>query len=272
MTSEEDTEYSSHKDYIGWVEADANEREAGLLELLNSAFKKHITQEPIPVIDFSSIETDELAGIIESEPAFLKPLTALCNVAGRALKRDLGLGVDTLKPKYKPGEAKKIAEYIAPFLGAKYPVPTIATVDRIQFIDKEIRAHKGRWEKGILESLNKASTRVFKKRKFTVDTDSFEIDAASPISGKILVAVDVKRIEAKQDIHKRCDEIVNKAAKFKVDHKGSHFAAIVYYPFSADHESVINRLKFDNIDTVLFAGESLDSVEAAVRSLVAELK
>lgn len=40
-------------------------------------------------------------------------------------------------------------------------------------------------------------------------------------------AVDVKRIEARRDIHKRCDEIVNKAAKFKRNYPRGTFIAFI---------------------------------------------
>ena len=63
--------------------------------------------------------------------------------------------------------------------------------------------------------MNSFSSLSFEKRKFEVDGEPFEIDVASPLVGEIKIGIDVKRIEARRDIHKRCDEIVNKANKSK---------------------------------------------------------
>ena len=54
------------------------------------------------------------------------------------------------------------------------------------------------------------------KRSFKWEGDSYEIDAASPIitGADIRYAIDIKRIEARRDIHKRSDEIVNKAVAY----------------------------------------------------------
>ena len=108
-------------------------------------------------------------------------------------------------------QAAAIAGYLKPFLPQELAVPALSELDRFFFVDKEVRARKGRWEQTIVESLNKQSRYTFKKRRFEVGKESFEIDAAAPGTGKIEVAIDVKRIEARRDIHKRADEIINKA-------------------------------------------------------------
>lgn len=86
------------------------------------------------------------------------------------------------------------------------------------------------------------------------------------------IAVDVKRIEARRDIHKRCDEIVNKASKTKVRFPSAQFAAVIYYPFVAEHTNVLSRLTSESIDCVVFASDSLESVKDAVSLLIATLK
>lgn len=111
----------------------------------------------------------------------------------------------------------------------------------------------------------------FKKRTFTVDGERFEIDAAWPQTSDIRIAIDIKRIEAPRDIHKRCDEIVNKAAKYKSAFPGGKFAAVIYYPFVNQHESARSRLRSDDIDAVYFAGATELSIETAVKLLIAEL-
>src|SRR5262249_16341059 len=121
----------------------------------------------------------------------------------------------------------------------------------------------------ILDALNTFSRKKFKKRKFTVGGEEFEIDAACPPTAEIRVGIDVKRIEARQDIHKRCDEIVKKATKFKNAYPHAKFAAVVYYPFIQEHANVQNRLRSDFIDCVVFASGMADSIESATRLLLA---
>lgn len=50
----------------------------------------------------------------------------------------------------------------------------------------------------------------------------------------------MKRVEARRDIHKRCDEIVNKASKMKMAFPASRFGVIVYYPFIDEHVNIQN--------------------------------
>lgn len=122
----------------------------------------------------------------------------------------------------------------------------------MQFIDKEIRKTKGRWERAILKALNHFGAIEFRKRKFRVEGDQFELDAASPKKGPIQMGIDVKRIEARRDIHKRCDEIVNKASKLKARFPDGKFGAVIYYPFLDEHVNVQNRLRSPAIDAVFF--------------------
>src|SRR4030042_3917269 len=48
-------------------------------------------------------------------------------------------------------------------------------------------------------------------------------------------------------------------------------AAVIYYPFGAEHVNVQSRLQSPNIDAVAFAGESEESVNAAVGLVLAKL-
>jgi hypothetical protein len=141
----------------------------------------------------------------------------------------------------------------------------------VNYIDKEVRLRKGRWEQMVKASLNKQSPLTFRKRKFTCDGEQFEIDAAAPPAGQIQYGIDVKRIEARRDIHKRTDEIVNKASKLRKACPEVQFGAIIYYPFVSDHVNVRSRLQSPDIDAVAFAGESADSVDAAVGLMLAKL-
>jgi hypothetical protein len=106
---------------------------------------------------------------------------------------------------------------------------------------------------------------------FTADNEQFELDAATPKSGDIKVGIDIKRIEARRDIHKRCDEIVNKASKLKIAFPESKFGAVIYYPFIEEHVNIQNRLRSEKIDSIVFASETTDSIKNAVRMLLSTL-
>lgn len=265
--------YDSHADYMGWVRADAEARAGEVRTTLIRAFAKFVEVREIEVINFSAMTAMDLAAAIQAEPSILKPLMACCNVAGRAVERDLDIrGLDTYEPRLSEVSAATIAGYLKPFLPQELAVPALSELDRFFFVDKEIRARKGRWEQTIVESLNLLSRYTFKKRRFDVGEESFEIDAAAPSTGKIEVAIDVKRIEARRDIHKRADEIINKATKFKKKHPKSLFAAVVYYPFTAEHLNVQSRLESRFIDAVCFASQSGEQIGVAIGLLVDQLK
>lgn len=261
--------YDSHADYMGWVKSDSDARAVEVRAKLIRAFARFVELREVEVINFSAMTALDLAAAIHDEPSILKPLMACCNIAGRAIERDLDIrGLDTYVPRLGDTQAAAIAGYIKPFLPQELAVPALSELDRFFFVDKEIRARKGRWETTIVQTLNQLSRYTFKKRRFVVGDESFEIDAAAPDTGKIEVAVDVKRIEARRDIHKRADEIINKATKFKKKHAKSLFAAVVYYPFTAEHVNVRSRLESRYIDAVCFAAQGDEQVGVAIGLLV----
>jgi hypothetical protein len=265
--------YDSHADYMGWVKADSEARALEVRATLVRAFAKFVEIREIEVINFSAMTALDLAAAIKAEPRILKPLMACCNVAGRAIERDLDIrALDTYVPRLGEIQAAAIAGYLKPFLPQELAVPALSELDRFFFVDKEIRARKGRWEQTIVASLNAQSRYTFKKRRFEVGNESFEIDAAAPETGKIEVAIDVKRIEARRDIHKRADEIINKATKFKKKHPKGLFAAVVYYPFTSEHVNVQSRLESRYIDAVCFASQGEEQLGVAVGLLVDSLK
>src|SRR5580658_7066717 len=159
-----------------------------------------------------------------------------------------------------------------PMLPPLIAVPALMELDRFFWTDKEMRATKGNWERTVTECISKQAAVGFRKRKFKCQGETFEIDAAYPAKGgEIEIAIDVKRIESPRDIHKRADEIINKAAKFKLVAPQGQFYAVVYYPFPNQHINVQNRLHDPNIDEVFFAGETTSSIVAAVDMLVGKL-
>jgi len=265
--------YGSHADYMDWVKGDADSRQEVIADALRKAFYNFIEKREVEVIIFSSMTAFDLAKAIVNRPLILKSLLAACNIAARAIERDLGIrNLDTYNPRLNEDQAKVIAGYIKPFLPSYLEIPTLSRIDRVAFIDKEIRKKKGRWEKKVLESLNRFSNLEFHKRMFVVEGEQFELDAASPKVGNIKIGIDIKRIEARRDIHKRCDEIFNKAAKIKVAFSSSKFGVIVYYPFIEEHINIQNRLRSDNIDGVVFASEVKESIGNAVKMLLSTLR
>lgn len=266
-------DYGSHSDYMALIAKDTETRQRAIEEALRQAFSKFIEKRAVEVIMFGSMSVPDLARAIETHPSILKPLTAACNIAARAIERDLEIrNVDTYKPRISQVEAAAIAAYIKPYLPPYLEIPALAYVDRVYFIDKEIRKGKGRWEQKVIAALVQFATVPFKKRKFEAVGEKFELDAATPLHGPVSIGVDIKRIEARRDIHKRCDEIVNKAAKLRVGYPNSRFAAFIYYPFVDEHTNIQNRLRSEPIDAVVFASESEESIENAARMLLAQLR
>ena len=267
------TEYGTHKDFIGSVGPSANERQESVEKALREAFSHHIEKREVDIIIFSSMTAKDLSEAIFLKPQVLKPLFASCNIAGRAIERDLGIkNLDTYSPRLTRDQAAHVAGYLKQFLPTYLEIPTLTQIDRVYFIDSEIRKLKGAWEKNILTALNEFSDTEFHKRAFRADGQEFELDAATPPRGDIEIGIDVKRIEARRDIHKRCDEIVNKARKLKTTYPKSKFGAVVYYPFIEEHVNVQNRLRSPDIDSVVFASQSDDSITNAVRILLSTLK
>lgn len=264
--------YDSHADYMEWIQAEAGARAALIRQSLIEAFSRFVELREVEIINFSAMTALDLAAAIRSRPEILKPLMSCCNVAGRAIERDLDIrGVNTYAPRLSEAHAATIAGYLKPFLPQEIPVPALSELDRFFFADKEIRARKGRWERTILESLNAQSRLRFKKRMFVVGEERFELDAAAPDKGPIRVGVDIKRIEARRDIHKRADEIINKANKFKKAFPRGKFGAMIYYPFTVEHVNVQNRLKSRSIDAVGFASQAPEQITVAVGLLVDSL-
>ncbi len=265
-------DYGSHADYMRWVKADADARNAELQAGIHRAFAGFIEVRPLEVINFSAMTALDLAAAIQAEPGILKPLMACCNVAGRAIERDLDIrGLDTYTPHLSEVQSAAIAGYLKPFLPLELSVSALSELDRHFFVDKEIRARKGRWELAVLAALNAHAGCAFRKRRFTVAGESFEIDAAFPPTGKIQVAIDIKRIEARRDIHKRSDEIVNKAARLKRRFPRAVFAAVIYYPFTTEHVNVRSRLESRYVDAVCFASQGEEQIHVAVGLLVDQL-
>lgn len=273
MTIESEREYASQADYAEWVREATQSRLFDVTNSLLEAFKDVIHKEEVEVIVFSDVAVKQLAEKIMKHPLILKPLLLATNIAARAIERDLGIkNLNTYDARLSQEEALSIAGYIKPFLPDSLPLPALVELDRIMFGDKEIRKIKGQWETVVIQNLNSCVNLAFKKSKFWHSGQVFELDAAAKASsGEIIYAVDIKRIEARRDIHKRTDEIANKAAHFKAVYPAAKFGAVIYYPFMVEHGNVRDRLQSSYIDSVVFAGVSAESINNAVKLLLGKL-
>ena len=109
--------YGTHADYMDWVKDDANSRKTEIENALRKAFSDFIETREVEVIVFSSMSALDLAKAITNHPLILKPLLAACNIAARAIERDLSIkNVDTYSPRLNEDQVKVIAGYIKPFL------------------------------------------------------------------------------------------------------------------------------------------------------------
>lgn len=262
------TDYSSHREQVAQVH-DVKSRQVTVENALLSAFEGFISTKEVPFINFGNMTAEELAKAFSSYPIVVKSILAAVNVAGRAIKRDLDISIDTYGDKLTDEKAAILAGYIKPMLPNELAIPAICELDRWFYVDKEIRKFKGSWEKAILKTFKaNALTDDFKKIKFECDGENYELDAAYPSVAPYKIGIDVKRIEAKQDIHKRADEIINKSRKFKKVYPNGSFYTIIYYPFTTEHVNLQTRLKDENINGVFFANESYSSIEQQTKYIL----
>ncbi|MEQ8769231.1 MAG: hypothetical protein RIB60_01845 [Phycisphaerales bacterium] len=265
--------YDTHAEYMSWAAPEAAHRRLSIGSAFEEAFANWASEQPRKVIHFGQLSASELAGAILSQPSILKGLTASCNVAARAIERDLSIkNVDTYQPKLSEAEALQLAEYLMQFLPKELSIDALLELDRHFFVDKTIRMTKGQWEKLIAQSLSDITGHAFRKRLFTLHGEKFELDAATPEKGDIAVGIDVKRIEARRDIHKRADEVVNKAVKFKTAYPHAVFIAVVYYPFVDEHARLQDRLASKQIDAVAFASTAAEQTSRALRAAAEQAK
>lgn len=258
-------QYSNHREQLNNASPPSNRIEE-LQIALENAFANCLETRQVQYILFDELSAEELANAFVNYPILIKSVLACINVASRAIARDLQINIDTYTKKINLTKAATLAGYIKPMLPKEIAIPALLELDRFFWTDKELRANKGRWERRILKMLNDNSIVNFKKRKFSRTKESFELDAAYPESGEnIEIGIDIKRIESPRDIHKRADEIINKAGNFKLEFPTGSFFTVLYYPFPAQHQNLISRLSNINIDGIFFANESDSSIEQTVK-------
>jgi hypothetical protein len=265
-------EYSNHRDQI--LECGPSDQRVNQLNnCLLEAFAQVIEYRSVPYILFGELDAKELANAFVRFPVIIKPILTCVNVAQRAIRRDLGIDINTYANRITEKQASLLAGYIKPILPSTMAIPSLLELDRYFWTDKELRAQKGNWEKTVTNHINQISKYQFKKRRFECDGETFEIDAAHPLdlSRSIELAIDIKRIESQRDIHKRADEILNKAVKFKKAFPQGRFFVIIYYPFPNQHINAQSRLSSAYIDGLFFAGESESSIASAADMLIGKL-
>ena len=99
------------------VKEEADARRQAVETALKKAFSDFIEKREVEVVVFSGMTALDLAKAILAQPLVLKPLLAACNIAARAIERDLSIkNVDTYAPRLTQEHANVIAGYIKPFL------------------------------------------------------------------------------------------------------------------------------------------------------------
>ncbi|MDP2663441.1 MAG: hypothetical protein Q8R28_22225, partial [Dehalococcoidia bacterium] len=91
--------YASHFDYMGRVLPAADVRREDVVASIRGAFAGFIETREVEVVMFSNMSALDLAKAILAQPIILKALLACCNIAARAIERDLDLkNLDTYTP------------------------------------------------------------------------------------------------------------------------------------------------------------------------------
>ncbi|WP_419857812.1 hypothetical protein [Candidatus Palauibacter irciniicola] len=242
-----------------------------LEEALLFEFGDHVEYRQTPVILFDAVSAEDLGEALVRRPVMLKALLACANVAQRAVQRDLGITVDTYAERISRDRAFTLSGYLKPLLPKELAVPALLMLDHFWWVDKEMRAAKGRWERRVRAALNRHLREgSFVKRKFEHPGGTFELDAAYPKRGDVEVGVDVKRFESPRDFHKRGDEITQKVSHLRDVHPSSRFFAVIYYPFPDRHADVLKRYQGQGINGILFAAETESSIDEAAMRVIEE--
>ncbi len=251
------SETETQKEYRGLFSGKLDERQRSLEQFIRRKLAAHILSTDELSINFSSITTDELARLISLDPSkMIRILFRTTGASPRSVARDLRIRIDSEPTSIRPGTAEELAAYFRELLPSQLPIKAILFHDRIQRETELIRNYKGRWEAYIRDLLNSEGWQ-FGKRRFRIDNKVIEIDAAYPMKGDPLVAIDVKRIEALQDYQKRTDEINAKARELKTAYKAV-FMACVFFPFMERREMVLNRLDNSVVDHICFQDQTSD--------------
>ncbi len=271
MTKPKESHYSDHGFQLKAARTSYS-RDKSLAQAISVAFAGAIEERTIQYVLFDQVSAKQLAEAFAEQPIIIKPICALVNVASRAIKRDLLLTINMYGKKLALSKASLLAGYIKPMLPKDVAVPALLTLDQTAWLEKQLRATKGNWEARFSTILNQFASVEFRKRRFTQDNEQYELDAAYPAKGdQVRYAIDIKRIESPRDIHKRCDEIANKALHLKLAHVDAQFFAIVYYPFPSEHGNVRSRLNNSKVDTTYFAGETDESLKQAAKLLLSSI-
>lgn len=255
--------YSNHREqFLGAAYPD--ERSEGMLASLTSAFDSHVESRQVEYILFDEIPVETLAKAFFNCPNLIKAISSSVNLESRVVKHELEMNSDTFTKSISTDTAGILAGYINAMHSKEMTVSALVELGRCFWTDKQMCKNKCKWEKKIPN----ASALKFKKHKILFGSEEYELDATTPEAGEnIDLGIDVKRIEAKQYIHKRIDEFVNKASKFKACLPTSNFFAVVYYTFPFNPTNLQTRNASSDINRVFFTDESIFSIQSTVEHL-----
>ena len=266
----------SHAERLDRVRDEAEAREAAVTVSLAHAFEGVLVTEPTDWVRFDLMDAAELAAIPRTSPGIAKGLLEACNLASRALERDLGIQVNLYRPTFSAQESVKLAGLLLGRLPARLPLATLTALDRRAFVDKQLRAEAGNWERRVLDALNHlAAEHRFAKHKLKGADGTFELDCAAfhARSGSLAGAVDVKRINGvARDVLNRARDIRDTARKLRACHAELPLVAVIYYPDPAEHDVIRQQIsQGSDVRDVLFASEEPSSLEAVALAALAAL-
>lgn len=119
--------YSTQRDYMLDVQPGADQRQGEIEAALRAAFADFIEQRQVDVIVFADMSAVDLAKVIQAQPIILKSVLTCCNIAARAIERDLSIkNLNTYTPRLSEDQTKVIAGYLKPFLPSYLEIPAIA--------------------------------------------------------------------------------------------------------------------------------------------------
>lgn len=136
--------HDSRAGYMAWVQADAATRTASVRNDLLQAFERFIERCEVETINFSSMTAIGPAAALFTHPLILRPLLACCNLAGRAIERDLDIrNVDTYEARLNQTTRAAIAGYLKPFLPQEIAVPALRELDPVLLCRRGASRAKG---------------------------------------------------------------------------------------------------------------------------------
>src|SRR5690349_18338571 len=125
--------YRGHGEYLQALASERAARAEEIANVVRERLARYVTRVEAEQISFADVSAMELADLLHVYPTIVKPLLVACNVGRRAVRRDLGFSLDTLKPKLTTGQAQQLADYLLPSLPAAINIDSLVAIDLYQW-------------------------------------------------------------------------------------------------------------------------------------------